>query len=204
MGRLKEETKARVKAGDQTPSQLGDIIRTFGDSYTAFDEYKVATSLVGSGMGTGTLILWLAAMIASMPEIQKKAQDAIEAEYGVYSSTLCTLAFADDRTGNENPDPLDTDRVEYITALGLEAGRYYASTRLGFPRETIEDVTIDGVLIPKGTIVAHNTYSVNRDPARYDYVDEFIPERWLDGHYGRVSEKGARVGLPHLTNGAGR
>ena len=106
--------------------------------------------------------------------------------------------------GNENPDPLDTDRVEYITALGLEAGRYFASTRLGFPRETIEDVTIDGVLIPKGTIVAHNTYSVNRDPARYDYVDEFLPERWLDGHYGRISEKGARVGLPHLTNGAGR
>lgn len=125
-------------------------------------------------------------------------------------STVCLLPLiyiaylSDARAGNENPDPLDTDRVDYITALGLEAGRYFASTRLGFPRETTEDVTIDGVLIPAGTIVAHNTYSVNRDPARYDYVDEFIPERWLDGHYGRVSEKGARVGLPHLTNGAGR
>ncbi|KZV72553.1 putative cytochrome P450 phenylacetate 2-hydroxylase [Peniophora sp. CONT] len=187
VGRLKEETKARVKAGDTTPSQLGDIIRSFGDSYTPHDEYKVATSLVGSGMGTGTLILWLAAMLASRPDIQAKAQAAIDAEYG-----------------GETPDPLDTDRVEYIQALGLEAGRYFASTRLGFPRETVEDVIVDGVAIPAGTIVMHNTFSINRDPARYDHVDEFIPERWIDGHYGCVDQKGPRVGYPHLNNGAGR
>ncbi|KZV60724.1 putative cytochrome P450 phenylacetate 2-hydroxylase [Peniophora sp. CONT] len=187
VGRLKEETKARVRAGDATPSQLGDIIRTFGDSYTAHDEYKVATSLVGSGMGTGTLILWLAALLASRPDIQAEARAAIDAEYA-----------------GEVPDPLDTDRVEYISALGIEAGRYFASTRLGFPRETTEDVEVDGVHIPKGTVVMHNTYSVNRDPARYDRPDEFLPERWCAGHYGFVNQKGPRVGVPHLNNGVGR
>ena len=150
----------RNRAGDATPSQLGDIIRTFGDSYTAHDEYKVATSLVGSGMGTGTLILWLAALLASRPDIQAQARAAIDAEYS-----------------GEVPDPLDTDRVEYISALGIEAGRYFASTRLGFPRETTEDVEVDGVHIPKGTVVMHNTFAVNRDPARYDRPDEFLPER---------------------------
>jgi hypothetical protein len=185
--RLLQESKARIQAGDLTPSQLGDVVRMFGETYTTYDEYKVATSLVGSGMGIGTITLWLMSMLAARPDIQKKARDAIKAEYG-----------------DENPDPLDTDRVEYIQALGLEASRYFATTRLGFPRETTEDVTLEGVHIPEGTMVMHNTYLVNRDPARYDYVNEFMPERWMDGHYGRVSEKGERVGLPHLTNGAGR
>ncbi|KZV69573.1 cytochrome P450 [Peniophora sp. CONT] len=144
VSRLKAELHARVHAGDATPSQLGDILRTFGGSYTEADEYTVASSLIGSGMSTGTLLLWLTSFLAARSDIQATAYAAIEAEYG-----------------SAPPDPLDTGCVEYITALGTEAGRYFATMRLGFPRETTQDV-------------------------------EFLPERWCDGHYGRVGQKDAR------------
>ncbi|KAJ6550649.1 cytochrome P450 [Mycena vulgaris] len=95
------------------------------------------------------------------------------------------------------PDPLDTDRVEYIKALGMKAGRYFMSIRLGSPRETHEDVVVDGVFIPKGVLI-------NRGPQRYDFTEEFVPERSMDGHYGRTDVKQPKVGVPHLNHSAGR
>ncbi|KAJ7613752.1 putative cytochrome P450 phenylacetate 2-hydroxylase [Mycena polygramma] len=178
----------RIAAGDATSSQMGDILRTIDDKTLKFnEELRLATTLVGAGMGSGTATIWLATYLAAHPDMQEKAYRAIEEVYG-----------------DQPPDPLDTDRVEYIKALGMEAGRYYASVRLGFPRETLEDVLVDGVLIPKGTLVVYNSYQINRDPQRYDHPEEFTPERWMDGHYGRIDVKQPKVGVPHLNHGAGR
>lgn len=185
--RLKDDLHARMRAGDTTPSQLGDILRATDGSYTTADEYKVALSLISTGTGVGTVLLWLAGLLASRPDLQATAHEAIQSEYE-----------------GAPPDPLDTGRVEYISALATEASRYFASLVLGFPRETTEDAEVDGVRIPAGTMVMHNTFSVNRDPARYDRPDEFLPERWCDEHYGRVGQKDARVGVPHMNNGVGR
>ncbi|KAJ6569431.1 cytochrome P450 [Mycena capillaripes] len=178
----------RLTAGDPTPSQLGAILRTINDgTLTPNEELRLATTLTGSGMSAGTGLTWLAPLLAAHPEMQEKAYRSIEEVYG-----------------DQTPDPLDTDRVEYIKALGMEAGRYFASIRLGFPRETHEDVVVDGVLIPKGVLVVYNSYQINRDPQRYDYPEEFMPERWMDGHYGRTDTQQPKVGVPHLNHGAGR
>ncbi|KZV69622.1 cytochrome P450 [Peniophora sp. CONT] len=185
--RLKDDLHARVRAGDTTPSQLGDILRSVDGSFTTADENKVALSLISTGTGVGTVLLWLTGLLASRPDFQNTAHEAIQREYE-----------------GATPDPLDTGRVEYISALGTEASRYFASLVLGFPRATTEDAEVDGVRIPAGTMVMHNTFSVNRDPARYDRPDEFLPERWCDGHYGRVGQKDVRVGVPHMNNGVGR
>ncbi|KAJ7122652.1 putative cytochrome P450 phenylacetate 2-hydroxylase [Mycena crocata] len=178
----------RLDAGDPTPSQMGDIFRSITDgTLTPNEELRLATTLTGSGMSGGTGLTWLVALLAAHPEMQETAYRAIEEIYG-----------------GEAPDPLDTDRVDYIKALGMEAGRYFASIRLGFPRETHEDVVVDGVLIPKGVLVVYNSYQINRDPQRYDFPEEFLPERWMDGHYGRTDTKQAKIGVPHLNHGAGR
>ncbi|KAJ7918568.1 putative cytochrome P450 phenylacetate 2-hydroxylase [Mycena leptocephala] len=185
---LLKDLHERLDAGDPTPSQMGDIFRTINDgTLTRNEELRLATTLTGSGMSGGTGLTWLAALLAAHPEMQEKAYRTIEEVYG-----------------GETPDPLDTDRIEYIKALGVEAGRYFASIRLGFPRETHEDVVVDGVLIPKGVLVVYNSYQINRDPQRYDFPEEFIPERWMDGHYGRTDVKQPKVGVPHLNHGAGR
>ncbi|KAJ6550604.1 cytochrome P450 [Mycena vulgaris] len=139
------------------------------DTLTPEKKLRLATMLTGSGMSAGTSLIWLAALLAAHPEMQKKAYRAIEEVYG-----------------GETPDPLDTDRVEYIKALGMEAGRYFTSIRLGFPRETHEDFVVDVMFISKGVLI------------------EFVPERWMDGHYGRTDIKQPNVGVPHLDHGAGR
>lgn len=138
-------------------------------------------------MSVGTGLAWLVGTLAASPDMQNKAYAAINDVYG-----------------GAPPNPFDTDRVEYIKALGIETGRYFSSIRLGFYRETYEDVILDGFFIPKDTFVVYNSFQVNRDPERYDCPEEFIPERWMDGHYGRTDTKSPKQGVPHLNHGIGR
>lgn len=56
-------------------------------------------------------------------------------------------------------------------------------------------------------LVIMNLFAGNRDPTTFDRPNEFLPERWLDGHKGRTDlhgEPGDKLGVPHLTYGAGR
>ena len=52
-----------------------------------------------------------------------------------------------------------------------------------------------------------NLMAANRDPNAFDRPDEYLPERWLNGRKGRtdlVGEGGSKIGVTHLTYGAGR
>lgn len=189
--KLLEQLEDRIAEGDITPSILGDILRTLPEPLSPNDKFHLVTSLIGTGMSVGTGLTFLFGFLASHAEIQEKARSAIEDIYG-----------------GSPPDPFDTDRVEYIKALGLETGRYFCAIRMGFFRETYEDVAfeLNGVAasVPKGTLVAYNSYLINRDPQRYDRPEEFLPERWMDGRYGRTDIMTQKVGVPHLNHGAGR
>jgi len=187
---LLRELHQRIDNGDNTPSMLGDLFRGLPEPLNPKEELLLMTTLVGSGMAAGTTLVWLTGTLAASPEMQDKAFHALQSVYG-----------------DEFPDPLDTDRVEYIKALGLEAGRYWAPIRLGFSRETFGDAFVDDVFVPKGTLVVYNSFQINRDPLRYDLPEEFIPERWMEGHYGRTDALESpvpKIGVPHLTHGAGR
>ncbi|KAJ3521316.1 hypothetical protein NM208_g13350 [Fusarium decemcellulare] len=180
----------RLEQGDERPSQLGDLFRSLPERLSAYEEYLLMTTLSGSGMATGTILTWLTGYLASHPEIQAKAHQEI---HDVYKG--------------ESPDPHDTNRVEYIKALALEAGRFWTPVRLGFFRETQQDARIDDYHIPKGTMVVYNSFQINRDPTGYDFPDSFIPERWINGHHGRtdtVGSVGDSIGVPHMGHGAGR
>lgn len=56
-------------------------------------------------------------------------------------------------------------------------------------------------------LVIMNLFAGNRDLTVFDRPDEYLPERWLDGRKGRtdmLGEGGDKLGVPHLTYGAGR
>ncbi|KAK2592293.1 hypothetical protein QQS21_010013 [Conoideocrella luteorostrata] len=180
----------RIKNGDMTPSQLGDLFRALPERLSEYDEYMLMTTLSGSGMAIGTTLNWLMGYLASHNELQERAHSAIREVYN-----------------GEVPDPYDTDRVEYLKALGLEAGRYWTPVRLGFSRETSNDSHIGDHFIPKGTMVIYNSFQINRDPAGYDCPERFVPERWMGGNQGRTDMTGVggdKIGVSHMGHGAGR
>lgn len=179
----------RLKNGDPTPSQLGDMFRSLPEPLPYHEQYLFMTTLAGSGMAIGTTLNWLMGYLASHPELQHKAYNAI---HKVYNGAV--------------PDPHDTDRVEYLKAIAIEAGRYWTPIRMGFFRETCEDSCIDEHFLPKGTMVVYNSYQINRDPAAYDSPDQFIPERWMDNRQGRTDTTKPldKIGVPHMGHGAGR
>ena len=113
-GRLLQQLQQRLQNGDTTPSIMGDILRHH--QLTEKEQFMFATTLAGSGMAAGTTLVWLTGKLAASPEMQERAIVAIKAAYG-----------------DDVPDPLDTDRVGYIKALVLEAGRFWTSIRSGFP-----------------------------------------------------------------------
>jgi len=49
------------------------------------------------------------------------------------------------------------------------------------PHKCIEDTTLRGYHIPKGTIIVANIWSVHQDPIEWPNPSEFRPERFLDG-----------------------
>lgn len=188
---LSRELHQRLEQGDNTPSILGDLIRGLSEPLKFSEELVIMGSIAGTGVAIGTILMWLTGKLAMSPEIQDTAYDSLKAVYG-----------------DQFPDPLETDRVKYIQALVTEAGRFWPPFRLGiFFRETIKDSFVDGHIIPEGTLVIYNTFQINRDPQRYDFPDEFRPERWMGGNCGCVDpikSELPKIAVPHLTHGAGR
>jgi cytochrome P450 len=73
-----------------------------------------------------------------------------------------------------NPDQFEALKADRSLAgkVILEAARWHP-TDLVFPREAAEDVTLEGVDIPKGAIIHLCLGSANRDPSRWENPDRF-------------------------------
>ena len=75
-----------------------------------------------------------------------------------------------------------TDRpsMPYTRATILELLRHFPVVASGVPHRTIEDVTIQGFLIPAKTRVITNLWQLHHEKAFWADPDNFRPERFLD------------------------
>lgn len=96
-------------------------------------------------------------MLAQRPDIQEKALKEIK-EFNSDNQPLC--------------DPLDDQKIAYIAALVRECLRYYTVVSLVLPRASVKDITYNGILIPKGTVVLDPTSLVAMP---YRYRARFVP-----------------------------
>ena len=69
--------------------------------------------------------------------------------------------------------------MEYLKRVVLEESRLHPPIVGGF-RYALEDVTIDGHVIPKGTMTQHNILLGNLDESVYPAPYRFDPDRWID------------------------
>jgi len=87
--------------------------------------------------------------------------------------------------GARPPAVADLPNLPYTEMIVREAMRLYPPAP-GVAREPIEDVTIGGYEVPKGSLVTVNTYAMHRDPRFFGDPDRFDPGRFLRGWEDRV------------------
>lgn len=154
----------------------------------------VLQSLITGGTETtsGTME-WAMALLVNHPEVLKKVRDEIEEHVG------------HDRLVMDS----DITKLKYLNNVIKETLRLSPPGPLLVPHESSEDCIVEGVCVPKGTMLLVNAYAMQRDPELWEDSMEFKPERFDEDHqqgfkyipfgYGRRRCPGESMGWKVMT-----
>ncbi|CAO3646129.1 unnamed protein product [Cunninghamella blakesleeana] len=124
--------------------------------------------------------------LAKHPEIQEKArQEAIRIIYpNGEQKTNASITIA------------QTKEFVYINQIIKEVLRMHPPiVFLISPRKVTQDVDLNGVFLPKGTLVTPDIYSLHRNPNVWKDPETFNPDRW---EAGGEAEKLMSEGMPFI------
>lgn len=125
------------------------------------------TDLIGAGQDTvSTAMQWILLLLVKFPSIQSKLQEQIDKVVG----------------RDRLPSIEDKSDLAYLDAFIYETMRYTSFVPVTIPHSTTSDVTIEGLRIPKDTVVFINQWSVNHDPQKWRDPHIFNPSRFLDAN----------------------
>lgn len=126
------------------------------------------------------------------PHVVTKAQEELERVIGP----------------NRLPNFTDEPNLPCIRSIIKETQRYRPVAPQGFPHATSKDDQYQGYLIPAGTVVLANNYSVHFDSKRHPNPEVFDPERWMDEKWDISAAEAAAQKDPtrrdHFAYGVGR
>ncbi|KAI0052386.1 cytochrome P450 [Auriscalpium vulgare] len=159
--------KDEMEKGTARPSMALDELRERLPFESEQEERGVAAALgsiftAGSDT-TASLLYSFFLMLVLYPSVQERAQTELDAVTG----------------GTRLPGFEDRDKLHYVNALCKELVRWRLVTPIGVPHATAEDDVYQGFLIPKGSLVIANGWSILHDPAVYPELEKFNPERFL-------------------------
>ena len=100
--------------------------------------------------------------MAAYPDVQKKAQAEIDSVMG------------EDRS----PTWQDYQQLPYVAQCVKETMRWRPVTPLTFPHALAEDDWIDGMFLPKGTVIIVNAWGLQHDPDRFPNPETFDPDHF--------------------------
>jgi hypothetical protein len=121
-----------------------------------------------AGINTTSDTLLFLFWILSRPENSLRQEKLIKE---LRSAGLRNVPSAKDINAADTP---------YLDAIIHETLRLYAPLPASEPRVHQRDTEIDGYIIPAGTIVSSQVYTLHRNPDVFKEPDSFIPERWLN------------------------
>lgn len=126
---------------------------------------STVADLIGAGLDTvSTALHWILLLLAKHPEIQTKLQQLVDKVVG----------------RNKLPSVADRSHLAYLDAFIYETMRFTSFVPVTIPHSTTSDVTIEGLHIPKDTVVFINQWSINHDPLKWKDPQIFDPSRFLD------------------------
>ncbi|XP_043701645.1 cytochrome P450 71A1-like [Telopea speciosissima] len=114
---------------------------------------------------TYTVLEWTMAELLRHPEVMKEVQDEVR-KIG---------------KGKTNITEDDLELMQYMKSVIKETLRLHPPIPLLVPRESMEDVKIQGYDIPAKTTVIINALAIGRDPSCWKEAEKFKPERFLNG-----------------------
>jgi cytochrome P450 len=132
---------------------------------------EVATLFLAGHETTSNLLTWTWYLLAKHPEVEAKLHDELDTVLGGQPPTLA-----------------DLDRLPYTDMVIKESMRIYPPV-WGFSREAMEDVEIDGYLIPKGCVVGAMTYLMHHDARWFTDPERFDPDRFSAENEKNVSRR---------------
>ncbi|GKB40695.1 cytochrome P450 CYP82D47-like protein [Tanacetum coccineum] len=194
VGKWLDEHRQKKTSGDVT--DVKDFIDVMllvikADDLAEYDVDTVikatCTSLIVSSADTTTVMLtWALSLLLNNRNVLKKAQEELDTHVGK------------DRRINES----DIQNLVYLQAIIKETLRLYPAGFLGGPRAFLEDCTVAGYHVPKGTWLLVNMWKLHHDPNIWSVPCDFIPERFLTPKHKDVDVKGTDFEL--IPFGAGR
>lgn len=124
----------------------------------------VLDMLVGAIDTSATIIEWVLSELIRHPRIMKKLQEELNTIVGV------------DRMVEE----VDLSKLTYLDMVVRESLRLHPVAPLLVPRESSEDIVINGYFIPKKSRVMVNYWAFGHDPQVWsNNCEEFLPERFI-------------------------
>lgn len=178
---LIRQKKARL---DQKEKMNPDIISIALES-GVFTEEKLLdnmmTFLAAGHETTASSLTWVAYLLAKHPEVQSKLRDEIHE----HISSL-----------NNDVDDSIIDQMPYLHAVCQEVLRLYPPVPVTL-REAVQDTSIQGQPIQKGTVIMLSPWAVNASEELWgEDADQFNPERWMGG---KANSGGATSNYAALT-----
>ncbi|KAI4329526.1 hypothetical protein MLD38_027907 [Melastoma candidum] len=167
-----EIIKEHVNKGDAKDDRkdLVDVLLEIQKSGSAeipltMDNIKaIILDMFAAGTDTTFITLdWGMTELILNPKAMKKVQDEVRSLVG-------------DRLYVQEAD---LPRLEYLKAVIKEIFRLHPPAPVLLPRESMEEVTINGYKFPKKTRFFVNAWSIGRDPRSWAEPEAFQPERFL-------------------------
>ncbi|KAK8515133.1 hypothetical protein V6N13_122125 [Hibiscus sabdariffa] len=168
----KEARKNNGSIGDMAKDVLDILIETSEDEnaemkLTRENVKAFVMNFFSGGTDTSSVTSgWGLAELINHPNVMEKAQKEIDSVVG----------------RNRILEESDIENLPYLQAVVKETLRLHPGGPL-VVRESTEDCTIGGYEIPQGTRLFVNLWALGRDPNQWEKPLEFVPERFLSGHW---------------------
>jgi cytochrome P450 len=161
-------TRRRLGAGPAHGSRdLLDMLLAERSSGAGMSEQQVRdelmTFMLAGHETTATALAWTFLLLSMHPAVRERLAGEVDA---VLAGRLPTVA--------------DADKLEWTAAVISESMRLYPPAWI-IERAAIADDELDGLTIPRGSIVITPPYLVHRSPEHWPNPEGFDPARFLPG-----------------------
>jgi cytochrome P450 len=123
---------------------------------------EVLTMFMAGHETTANSMMWIWYMLAQHPDVEHRLLEEIDTVLQGEQPTLATLR-----------------QLTYSKQVIQEVMRLYP-TVWNMPRMVLEDDTLDGYQLEKGSMLMVNTYGLHRHPDLWDEPERFNPDRFAN------------------------